>query len=134
VSNYTHNHDRTAKQCSIFDEFNSTADIPDTVSITLLEDCRGGECTYTKDASMISQALTDFSGDHSVRMKIAEDPSNNELILTLSDSCQHPASTSRIHSNMIGCTERDEDGWVWYSRGEFAFNKNGGRGYYENNI
>ena len=97
-----------------------------TLSITLLEDCRGDGCTYTTDKVIINQALCDFSGDHSVMMEVSEDHTHKGLVLTLSDGTKHPASTSRIHSNRIGCTERDEDGWVWYSRGEFAFDKNGG--------
>ena len=99
-----------------------------TLTITLLEDCRGDGCTYTTDPTVINNVLTDFSGDHSVKMDVSEDHTHEGLILTLTDSCEQPASTSRIHSNMIGCTERDEEGWVWYSRGAFPLNKNGGHG------
>ena len=136
MSNYTHNHDRTAKQSTIFDEYNNTKpDIPGTLTITTLEDCRGDECTYTSDPTVITNVLTDFSGDHSVTMKLSEDPTHEGLILTLTDNLVQPVTSApQVHSNMIGRCERDEEGWTWYSRGEFAFNKKGGRGYYENDI
>jgi hypothetical protein len=117
-----YNHDRTTKQCTIFDTYSSAAsDVSKTLIITTLEDCRGGECTYTTDPTVINNALTDFSGDASVKMDVSEDPSHNGLILTLTDSTEYPASTSRVYSNRIGCTERDEDGWVWYSRGDIKY-------------
>ena len=88
-----------------------------TLTITLLEDCRGGECSFSTDPTVINQAFRDFSGDPSVKMEVSEDHTHKGLVLTLSDNCAHPVSTSRIHSNMIGVQEVDEDGWVWYSRG-----------------
>jgi hypothetical protein len=132
MNNTRHN----SKQCSIFYEFNSIADIPGTLTISLLQDCRGGDgCSFSTDRDVIHNVLSDFSGDPSVKMELSEDHTHEGLVLTLSDnSTEHPVSTSRIHSNRIGMQERDEEGWVWYSRGEFAFNKNGGRGYYENTI
>ena len=111
-----HNHDRSAKQCSIFDEYTSIADASKTLSITLLQDCRGDGCTFSTDPTVINQAVGDFSGDASVTMDVSEDPTHEGLILTLTDSCQQPVSTSQDHSNRVGHTERDEDGWVWYSR------------------
>lgn len=128
MTKYTHNHDRTAKQCTIFDEYNNIVDISNTLTITLLEDCRGGECSYTSDPIIINNALSDFSGDHSVKLKLSEDPSNNGLIMTLTDSTEHPPSTSQVHSNRIGYCERDpESGLLWYGRGTFPFDKNGGK-------
>ena len=116
------NHDRTAKQCGIFDKSN-------TLRITILEDSRGDECTYTTNPTVINQVLSDFSCDASVTMKISEDQTGDGLILTLTDTLMQPViSASQVHGNNVGRCERDEEGWVWYSRSEFVFNKNGGWG------
>lgn len=126
MSKTTHN--QNAKQCTIFDAFVTVRSVEyNTLTITLLEDCRGGECSYTIDPTIINQVLADFSGDASVKMDVSEDPTHEGLIITLTDSCEHPASTSQVHSNRIGHCERDEDGWVWFGRGEFVFSEKGGK-------
>lgn len=113
------NHNISAKQCTIFDEYDNTSfDESNTLTITLLEDCRGGECSYTTDLTVINNVLADFSGDPSVKLELSEDPTCEGLILTLTDSTEPPVSTSRMHSNRIGHCERDaESGLLWYSRG-----------------
>lgn len=109
---------QSSKQCTIFDEFNSTADIPGTLTISLLQDCRSDVCTYTTDSIVINNVLTDFSGSARHKLEVSQDPTCEGLIMTLTDSGEHPPIMSRIHSNRIGCTERDkETGLLWYSRG-----------------
>lgn len=104
-------------QCSIFEEFNSIADESNTLTITLLQDCRGDGCTFSTDLTVINQVLADFSGDPDIKMEVAQDPRGGGAVLTLTDSAQ-PASTSRVQSNRFGYCERDElERWVWYSRG-----------------
>jgi hypothetical protein len=110
-------HNRSAKQFTIFDEFNSAGcDVSNTLTITTLEDLRGGECSFSTDPTAINNVLADFSDDPDIKMEISEDVTAGGLVLTLSDSCEHPPIMSRMHSNRIGYTERDEEGWVWYSR------------------
>jgi hypothetical protein len=92
--------------------------VSNTLTISVLEDLRGDGCTYTTDRTVINNVLSDFSGDASVKMEISEDPTCEGFILTLTDNGAHPVSTLRIHSNRIGCTERDEEtGLLWYGRG-----------------
>jgi hypothetical protein len=119
VSDYRQNQDRTAKRCTIFDEFNSIADVSNMLTITTLEDCRGDGCTCTVDRTIINNVLTDFSGDASVKMYVSEDPTGEGLILTLTDNLVQPVTSApQVHSNRIGCTERDEEtGLLWYGRG-----------------
>ena len=126
MTNYTHNHDRTAKQSTI-DEYNSIVDVSNTLTISILEDLRGDECSFSTDPTVISNVLADFSGDARYKLEVSEDLTAGGLILRLSDS-KHPPIKAQVHNNMIGCTERDpESGLLWYGRGTFPFDKNGGK-------
>jgi hypothetical protein len=92
-----------------------------TLTISVLEDLRGDGCSYTTDPTVINNVLADFSGDPSVKLELSQDPTCEGLIMTLTDRSEQLPSISRMHSNRIGYTERDEGGWVWYSRGDIKY-------------